>query len=152
MKWRVVSGLLLTLVTLLPVSGRSQEQPSHAYCPPLPEQRAAGQVALYVAKALDAPGILCVRAINGISPAIGLGGPPFFLQRWEEGTFQNFSPGGAPQADVLIGWELAAGKTLDRELFVGQPVSPGRYRVCLRYDVGQGGEGQIACSEEIALP
>lgn len=121
-------------------------------CPPLPEQGPAGQVSVYVAKALDAPGVLCVRAVNGISPAIGLGGPPFFLQKWEEGTFQNFSPGGAPQAGVLVGWELPAGKTVDRELFAGQPASPGRYRACLRYYVGQGGEGQIACSEEISFP
>lgn len=139
------------LCPLLPISGRSQDQPFHAKCPPLPEQGSAGQVSVYVAKALDAPGVLCVRAVNGISTAIGLGGPPFFLQKWEEGTFQNFSPGGASQAGVLVGWELPAGKTVDRELFAGQPASPGRYRVCLRYYVGQGREGQIACSEEISL-
>lgn len=140
------------LCPLLPISGRSQDQPFHAKCPPLPEQGPADTVSVYVAKALDAPGVLCVRVVNGITPAVGLMGGPFWLQKWEENTFRAFSPSGAPQAGALAGWELPVGKTVDRELFAGQPVSPGRYRACLRYYVGQGGEGQIACSEEISLP
>ena len=59
MKRRVLSGLLLALgglsLPLLSVSGRSQEPPAHATCLPLPEQGPAGQVSVYVAKALTVP-------------------------------------------------------------------------------------------------
>lgn len=136
----------------LPVLGRSQESPFHASCPPLSEQSPAGTVSVYAAKALDAPSILCVRAVNGISPAIGRGGGPFFLQKWEDSTFRNFSPGGMYIGGVLARTELPVGQALDHYLFAGQLTPPGRYRVCFRYDVTLGGEEHIACSEEFSMP
>lgn len=156
MRWRALSFLLLTLggwcLLLLPLSERSQAQPFPANCPPLPEQGPAGTVSLYVAKALDVPGVICVRAVNGISPSIRWGGTSFFLQKWEDGTFQHFSPGGGPMGGVLIGVELPVGKTVNYYLFAGQPAPPGRYRACFRYTMTSGGAEQVTCSEELTLP
>src|SRR5438477_4815666 len=99
--------VLLGVVTvaLFPLVVGTSEQAPPLGCPPLPEQGPADTVSIYVARALDAPGVLCVRVVNGITPAVGLIGGPFWLEKWEENTFRAFSPGGAPVAGVLAGWE-----------------------------------------------
>jgi hypothetical protein len=156
MKRRVVFGLLLALgglaLTLLPLAARGQAWPPRADCPPLPAQGPARTVAVYAATALDVPGVICVRAVNGISPSIVWGGTSFFLQKWADGAFQNFSPSGGPMGVVAAEVESPVGQKLDHYLFAGQPAPSGRYRACFRYTVTLRGAEQVTCSEEFTLP
>lgn len=156
MRWRALSYLPLVLgglwLLLLPRFAGGQEWPPRAACPPFPEQGPAGTVAVYAAKALDVPGVVCARAVNGISPAIGLSGGPFWLQKWEEGSFRDFSPSGIQIGGAGGLWQLPGGKSTDAYLFAGQPVTPGRYRACLRYLLIAEGKEQVTCSEEFLLP
>jgi hypothetical protein len=155
MRWRAFSFLLLALgvlcLLLLPLSERSQARLFPATCPPLPEQGPAGTVSLYAAKALDVPGVICVRTVNGISPSIRWGGTSLFLQKWEDSAFQNFFPGGGSPGVVAAEVESPVGQKVDRYLFADQPVTPGRYRVCFRYTVTLKGEEQVICSDELTL-
>lgn len=84
MRWHALSCLPLVLgglwLLLLPRFAGGQEWPPRAACPPLPEQGPAGSGSLYVAKALDMPGVVCVRASNGLSTTISTGGPVVRLQ------------------------------------------------------------------------
>lgn len=81
-----------------------------------------------------------------------MGGTSFFLQKWADGTFENFSPGGGPMGVVAAEVESPVGQKLDHYLFAGQLASPGRYRVCFRYTVTLGGAEKVTCSEEFTLP
>lgn len=51
-------------------------------CPPLPVQPPARRVSVHVAKAIDMPGVVCVRVLNGRAATVVYGGVPFWLQRW----------------------------------------------------------------------
>jgi hypothetical protein len=161
MKRRVLSTLLLTLgglsLALPSVSGSSQEQPSHATCPPLPEQGPVERVSVYVTKTIDVPGVVCVRAINGFSSAIVAAGVfSLGLQKWERGKFQDFqesTPGSTPTIIAADRPQMSPGVSIDHQLpFSGQPAPPGRYRACFRYNLLSGGEWQEAYSEEFSLP
>lgn len=135
-------------------------------CPPLPKTAPAGQVSIYVAKAQDSPGFVCVRVINGRSENIGFGDPPTVtLQRWEEetpgkpGQFRDFlgdytHPGGFEVQQGLVKWYFPTGIVVDEQVPMFRPAPPGRYRVCFPYDVrGQEARGkQVVCSEEFTLP
>jgi hypothetical protein len=138
MKRRVLSGLLLALgglsLILLSASSRGQEPPAHVTCPPLPEQGPANQVSIYVAKALDAPGVVCARVINGFSASI-VGAVGYLrLQKWEEGRFRDLEEllsGGAPILMTADRPAMPPGATIEHRLpLSGQPAPPGRYRVC----------------------
>jgi hypothetical protein len=136
---------------LFPLSAGGQAWPPRAACPPFPAQGPAGTVAVYAATALDVPGVICLRAVNGMSQAVGLSGISFFLRKWEEGTFRNFSPDGMQTGGADALWQLPGGKSTDAYLFAGQPATPGRYRACLRYLLIAEEKEQVTCSEEFSL-
>ena len=158
-------GVFLVGGLLLPSMGKG-DFPLYLTCPPLPESVAAGQVSLYVAKAQDPSGFVCVRVINGRSESIGHSDPPrVSLQRWEEGKpgqpgqFRDFPgayihPEGLDVQQGLVKWYSPPGAVLDEQTPMFQPAPSGRYRVCFRYDVrGQEERGkQEVCSEEFSLP
>jgi hypothetical protein len=164
--WRtgVMGGVSLSLL-LLPVMAGG-DYLSYLGCPPLPETGPAGQVSVYVAKAQNEPGLVCVRIINGLRESISHGVPLGRLQVWKQGTwgrkgqFQNFQdvstlPDGSVVGAPLAGWYLPAGEGWDGILpYSRQPAFPGQYRVCFRYQVERQGarsEHEV-CSEEFSLP
>lgn len=169
----MVRGFALTMMLagislcgiLVPPSGKGEFSPSLA-CPPLPKTAPAGQVSIYVAKAQNRPGFVCVRVINGRSEDIGFGAPPTVtLQRWkkekpgESSQFRDFlgdypPPGRFEVQQPLLKWYFPPGTVMDEQVPMFRPAPPGRYRVCFPYDVGgQGARGkQVVCSEEFTLP
>ena len=161
MTHRTISSFLL-LTLLLPVEGRS-EQASPTGCPLLPEQASGNAVALYVAKAPDTPGFVCVRAINGLSEDLAVGGNSLRLQRWEKekwwraGGFRDFVE--TPPPGLVIGTTLplmnmppgtSQAARLPR---LGQPAPAGRYRVCFQSELVRPDRSQATlCSAEFTLP
>jgi hypothetical protein len=132
------------------------EHPSYLGCLPLPETGPAGRVSVYVAKALDVPGVVCARVINGFSSSI-VGAVGYLrLQKWEEGRFRNLDEilsGGAPMIMTADRPAMPSGAVIDRRLpFSGQPAPPGRYRVCFGYIPPEQDQYQQVCSEEFSLP
>src|SRR5712691_8691091 len=108
----MVSGLYLFL-SFSGVRGQAQPSPFDdptlprakplSGCPPLPEQAPEGTVAVYVAKMQAKPGFACVRAVNGIRPAIGF--VKFHWQREDAGHFQDFTEPLHPTPGIIIGEE-----------------------------------------------
>lgn len=158
-----VGGISLWLL-FLPGKGESGS-PSLPLpgCPPLPEQGPKNTVSLYVAKALDVAGVVCVRMINGFP--VGIGHKGFRLQRWETGRlwgvwgkgFRDFEPGQYRAEGYIapVGGGLlvdAEGVTDWRLPRSGQPAPAGRYRVCLSYLLPDQEKYQEVCSEEFLLP
>jgi hypothetical protein len=152
---RVVGGVCLYLF-LLPVAGRSQSPPLPPGCPPLPEQGPAKKISLYVVKALDKPGAVCIRVINRLSEQIEYGELAFWLQKWEEERreFQRIEePDLRGTAVRLVAYGLPAGGVVDRRLpYSRQPAPPGKYRACFRFRMpGQSVDDEVY-SEEFSLP
>lgn len=140
--------------------GRS-EQLSFPGCPAFPDRGPDNTVSLYVAKATDVPGVVCVRVINQLHEQIDWKGPQ--LQKWEKGTLGGLWGQGFRniEAKRLIGgavFPVGAGLLMppgvaDTRLPVsGQPVPPGNYRVCLSYRSSGREETQEICSEPLSLP
>lgn len=153
------SGMFL-LLTILPTVVRSSPTPLPG-CPPLPEQGQTNRVSIHIVKALDVPGVVCVRAINGLDEAIGIEALSMKLQKrekkwwWRKGQFRDFKE--TPPAGILIGTtggpaSLLAGGVFDERLPRLSPASLGTYRVCFRYTLPQMAEKLETCSEEFTLP
>jgi hypothetical protein len=144
---------------LFPAVGARGEQTPPVGCPPLPERGPANAVSVYVAKALDVPGVVCARVINGFSASIA-SGPILKLQQWQEGEgwkrgeFHDLrDPGSAPFLVTANIMALQPGGIINQRLpYSGQPAPPGRYRVCFGYIPPGLADSQQVCSEEFALP
>jgi hypothetical protein len=126
---------------------------------PLSEQGPVNTVSLDVAKAVNLPGVACVRVLNGLSEQILAGPHGVRLQkRKEEKTqghsFQDFEPlpaGASSPAGTRL---IPAGGVADWRLPTSQkPAAPGIYRACFSYTFpGQKKKGvQKVCSQEFSL-
>ena len=145
----------------LPVTGNSEQIPPPG-CLPLPERGLAGTVSVHVVKVQDQPGVVCARAINGLSEdVVGTAGFVLRLQEWkkkwwwQQGQFVDFQetfPGGVLVGGTAVPIKVPAGGVLDQRLPLGQPAPPGRYRACFRYILPSRGEKQEVCSEAFSLP
>ncbi len=152
-----VIGGAVTLFLFLPVDGRSDHPLPPPGCPSLPEQGSPNSISVYVAKALDLSGVVCVRVVNGFSDGIHTGPPFVRLQQWEEGgwwrkgKFRNFVGQGG--GTLPYGAVLPAGGIMDERLpGFGEQAPPGKYRVCFSYlPLGQKREQEV-CSKEFSLP
>jgi hypothetical protein len=152
----IAGGLYLLLFS--PVGARG-EQTSPVGCPPLPERGPANAVSIYVAKALDVPGVVCARVINGFSSSIA-SGLNLKLQKWQEGKgsrrgeFHDFrDPGSAPFLVTANIMAMQPGVIVNQRLpYSGQPAPPGRYRVCFSYIPPGQAESQPVCSVEFQVP
>jgi hypothetical protein len=158
----VMLGGIILCSLLLSGLGRGEHSPSLSlqeslHCPPLPDTGLASQVSVYVAKALDLSGVVCVRVVNGFSDGIHTGPPFVRLQKWEEGRwwrkgkFRNFVGQGG--GVLPYGTVLPAGGLIDERLpGFGEQAPPGKYRVCFSYlPLGQKREQEV-CSKELLLP
>lgn len=93
-----VGGGVCLCLFLLPVLGRSRDTPSLLPgCLPMREQGPADTVSLDVAKAINIPGFVCVRVLNGFSEQILADPQGVRLQKRKEGkkrdqSFQDFEP------------------------------------------------------------
>lgn len=157
----LTTGVLCVSLLLLSTEGRSEHPPPS--CSPLPEQGPTNTVSLYVAKALDAAGIVCVRVINGFNERIETRGTT--LQKWEDGKlwglwgqgFQELKSKQPSAGGILPG---SIGSVLMPPLRIadmrlplsGQPAPPGRYQVCFSYLPPDQEKYQEVCSEEFSLP
>lgn len=164
----MVRATLLVLLrvitfTLFPLVVGNSEQAPPPSCPSLPEQGPANTVSLYVAKALEVPGTVCIRVINGFSKSIET--RRIALQKWEEGKlwglwgrgFRQVAPKPPPAGPIFpgsIGALLGPPPGIaDMRLpFPGQTTPPGRYRVCISYRPPGQEKYQEVCSEEFFLP
>lgn len=152
----VILGSIILCSLLLPGPGRGERSPfpslqEYLRCPSLPDTGSACTVSVYVAKALDKPGLVCVRMFNGLSEMISYGLPLGRLQQWEEGTwwrkekfrdFQDVStlPDGSRVMVPLVRLFLPAEERRDGNLpYSDLPAPPGRYRVCFDYSVARQG-------------
>lgn len=126
------------------------------HCPPLPERGPADVVSLYVEQALDVPGVVCARVINGFSSSIVGAGGYLRLEQWEDGKFRDLDEilfGGAPMIIAADRPSMPAGAVIETRLpAYGQPAPPGRYRVCFRYISSGHTEIQQGCSTALTLP
>lgn len=120
-------------------------------------------VALYVAKASDAPGFVCARVVNGLGDDLAVGDASLSLQKWAKekwwraGGFQDFvetSPKGVIVGMDLVLMTLPAGRSYTARLpRLGQPAPAGRYRVCFHSELVQPDRVQATvCSGEFTLP
>ena len=125
-----------------------------ALCQTLPEKSSSADVALYVAKAPDRSGIVCVRAINGTNEGVSCGKAPFRLQKKEASTWRDaVFPDAPPTAATPGSFVLQAGGNLDGRLpGFGRTASPGLYRACFRFWSAGQSEAEGRCSPEFSLP
>jgi len=159
-RWHGLSRLVAKVCLCLflhPVAGKTQDTPvSLPGCPPLPEQGRAGKISVYVAKALDHPGAVCIRVINGVSTEIRYGELAFWLQKWDDkqGEFQRIEEPDLRGAAVRpVAYGLPAGGVVDRRLpYSRQPAPPGKYRACFRFGMPGQSVDDEGCSEEFSLP
>ena len=150
---RLAHGVLLWNVP--PTGGGRNEAPAPAsLCQTLPEKSLSADVALYVAKAPDRSGIVCVRAVNGTNEGVSCGGLPFWLQKKEAGAWSDVVfPDTPPLAAGLGEYILQAGGSLDSRLpGFGRIASPGLYRACFRFWLAGQSEAAERCSQEFSLP
>ena len=150
---RTAQGVFLWGVP--PTSGGSSEAPAPAsLCQTLPEKSLSADVALYVAKAPDRSGIVCVRAVNGTNEGVSCGGMSFRLQKKEAGTWSDVVFPDAPPIAITAGaYILQAGDRLDSRLpGFGRIASPGLYRACFRFWSAGQSEAEERCSQEFSLP
>ncbi len=151
----VAIGGVSLLLCCTPVQGRGERMPSE-HCPPLPERGPADVVSLYVEQALDVPGVVCARVINGFSSSIVGAGGYLRLEQWEDGKFRDVDEilfGGAPMIIAADRPSMPAGAVIENRLpAYGQPAPPGRYRVCFRYISSGHTEIQQVCSTALTLP
>lgn len=158
---RAAGSLFLPLI-LLPAVGWSEYPSPPPGCPALPEQGSTNTVSVHVAKAVDVPGVVCVRVINRLNEeVVGTAGFMLRLQAWQKnwwwqkGRFVDFRetfPGGVLVGGTAVQLKVPAGGIVDQRLPLGQPAPPGRYRACCRYILPRGGEEREVCSEEFSLP
>lgn len=132
-------------------------------CPPLPVQPSTGKVSLHVAKAVDMPGVVCMRVINGLATEVTYGQGAFWLQKWERGRWEKSQlsslstlklPSGetVPVAKLPLAFGLSEGMSEDRYLpRFGTPASPGKYRACFTFWQPQK-DKQMICSSAFLLP
>jgi hypothetical protein len=116
-------------------------------------------VSLFVAKALDAPGVVCIRVINEYS--VGIATKRLALQKWEEGwvsgwwgrEFRDVEPE-LPSAGAImpVGTGFLPGVIDTWRPLSGQPAPPGKYRVCFSYRSPNQEKYQDVCTEEFSLP
>lgn len=157
-------GVMVALSFFLPTVGRSEHLP-HSGCLSLPEQGPVNTVSISATKALDVPGFICTRVINGRSEDLALLESTPNLQKWErrwliKGGFRDFSAFREHPSGMIIGGTLSAkyisaGATMDYRLPLYGPVPPGRYRACLRYRLTVAEpkrKDYEVCSEEVTLP
>lgn len=152
-------GLLLVSVLLAhTVTAQEQEKLRSVVCPSLPDQGQTEAVAVFVAQALDAPGVVCLRVRNTLQ--VHIAGEIYF-QRWEKGWFwggqfrnvESYPRRGGALMPVGAALLLPPGEGIALPLPVsGQPAAPGRYRVCWRYRTPAQEQEQEVCSAEFDLP
>lgn len=115
-------------------------------------------VSLDVSKAIDIPGFVCVRVLNGFSEQILASSQGVRLQKRKAGkkqehSFQDFEPfpagarlpagAGLIPARGVVDWWLPYSK---------KPASPGIYRACFSYtSSGQKKGFREVCSQEFSL-
>lgn len=144
-RFRIIGGAMGLFLLLLFIADKSR-YPSPAGCPALPQWGPAGKVSLYVEKALDQPGIVCVRVINGLSDMIEIGP----RNVWLEG--EN-SPVG-----TMIAYPDRLLLMRTRGMFdyrlpqTRQPAPSGKYRVCFRSRTFPNQDSHTAYSPEFSLP
>lgn len=152
---------MLLFLTLFSPSGWSDPPPLK--CSSLPEQGPAGTISVHVVKVQDQPGVVCARANSLSEDVVGTAGVMLRLQVWKkkwwwmQGQFIDFQetfPGGVLVGGTAVPIKVSAGGVLDQHLPLGQPAPPGRYRVCVHYQVARPGERteQEVCSEGFSLP
>jgi len=153
-----IIGGTLALFLFAPIAGRS-ERSLLLDCPPLPEQGPSNKVSIHTAKALDIPGIVCVRVYNGLSTEIAYEGIPVRLQKsllrlwFPYLAFKDIFRSGGWIGVSLERGSLRVGGVVDRRLpGFYQPASPGKYRVCFSYSLHQQNDRQETCSGEFLLP
>jgi hypothetical protein len=130
----------------------------------LPVEPSAGRVSLHVARAVDVPGVVCVRALNGLTSPITFGGrSAFWLQRWNKDHWEKKDyasesvltlPSGEtiPVMSASPAYELSEGESIDQHLpGLGAPAPSGRYRACFTFWHLQKGK-QTVCSDAFPLP
>ena len=154
----LLSGVCLCYL-LPPVLGWGH--PAELVCAPLPATGPAGQVSVYISKAQAKPGFLCVRIVNGLKESILSRFPLGRLQQWEDGwwwkpgQFRDYQPDLFVALPSLM-YRLPPGdKSDESHPLSSQSASPGRYRVCVRYQIElSGGEEDKheTCSAELVLP
>lgn len=133
-------------------------------CPPLPVEPSAGRVSLHVARAVDVPGVVCVRALNGLTSPITFGGrSAFWLQRWDKNHWEKRDyaaesvltlPNGekVPVMQIGAAYELSKGESIDQHLpGLGTPAPSGKYRACFTFWHPQK-DKQTVCSDAFPLP
>jgi hypothetical protein len=133
-------------------------------CPPLPVEPSAGRVSLHVAKAVDISGVVCIRAVNGLtSPITFSGRSAFWLQRWNKDHWEKRDyvsesvltlPSGEtiPVMSASPAYELSKGESIDQHLpGLGAPTPSGKYRACFTFWHPQK-DKQTVCSDAFPLP
>jgi len=155
----VLVGGAVVLSLLLSGTGSSQDVAPPPGCPKLPKHGVANKISLYVGKAVDTPGSVCVRAVNGLKGSgteIRYGATAFWLEKWndKEGKFLSLEePDFRGAAVPLIAIILLGGERADWRLpYSHQPAPAGRYRVRFRFRVPGQGVHQELYSEEFTLP
>jgi hypothetical protein len=110
-----------------------------------------------VAKAIDIPGFVCVRVLNGFSEPILAAPKGLRLQKrrekqGREQDFQNIAPFSAKAWGREDSDRIPAGGIADWQLpSSNKPVPPGIYRACLSYTLPGQKAAQEVCSEEFSL-
>lgn len=134
-------------------------------CPLLPVQPPSRGVSLHVAKAVDMPGVVCARVINGLASPITFGGrDALWLQRWDKDHWEKRDyasesvltlPSGEtiPVMSASPAYELSEGKSEDRYLrYFGKPAPPGKYRACFTFLPPNREDQETLCSRALFLP
>ncbi len=122
------------------------------------EQGPADTVSLDVAKAIDIPGFVCVRVLNGFSEQILASPQGVRLQKRKAGKkqqhgFQGFEPVSAGAKSPTDAGIIPAHGVMDWWLpYAKKPAAPGIYRACFSYiSPGQKKGLQEVCSQEFSL-
>jgi hypothetical protein len=133
-------------------------------CPPLPVQPPARRVSLHVAKAIDRPGVVCVRALNGLAAPVTYDGLSFWLQRWDKDHWVQRDYGAESVLTLPSGetipvmfaspaYGLPEGESIDRYLpGSGKPAPPGKYRACFTISSPKKKGQEHICGQAFFLP
>ncbi len=127
-------------------------------CPIPPEQVVQGTISLYMREALEPPGVICIRATNGLDVDIDM--IQLVLQRQKKespSTGEFWVLESSLRRDGVVIFEprmtLARGENFDWRLpKSGETVPPGTYRACLSYTLPGVRKIQVICSEKLSLP
>lgn len=144
-RFRIIGGAVGLFLLLLFIADQSR-YPSPAGCPSLPQWGPVGKISLYVEKALDQPGIVCVRVINGLGDMIEIGP----RNVWLEG---KNGPVGTPIARVDRLVLMQTGAIFDYRLpHTRQPAPSGRYHVRFHSRTFPNRDNYTTYSLEFSLP